>query len=82
MRLLALPNNLSCDDVVKALGKVGFKIEGGTKGHIKMKKPKTTVEDPPRIVIIPRHKEIARGTLRSIVDQAGLTRDEFLQLVH
>jgi predicted RNA binding protein YcfA (HicA-like mRNA interferase family) len=56
-------------------------MEGGTKGHLKMKKPKTNATDSVRIVIIPRHGEIATGTLRSIVEQARLSREEFLKLL-
>jgi predicted RNA binding protein YcfA (HicA-like mRNA interferase family) len=78
---MALPHNLSYKDVVKALEKAGFSVEGGLKGHLKMKKPKMSAEDPVRIVIIPMHTEIATGTLRSIVEQAGLTREQFLQLL-
>ena len=33
-----------------------------------------------RTAIVPRHREIAVGTLRSILRQAGLTYDEFEQL--
>ncbi|TLY32435.1 MAG: hypothetical protein E6K56_03260 [Ignavibacteria bacterium] len=29
---------------------------------------------------MPNHKEIARGTLRQIIKDAGLTVDEFLKL--
>ena len=34
------------------------------------------------VVIVPRHREIAVGTLRSIVRQAGLTVAEFERLAH
>jgi len=30
---------------------------------------------------VPDHKEIARGTLRAIIRQAGLTIEEFIQLL-
>lgn len=33
-----------------------------------------------RTAIVPRHREIAVGTLRSILRQAGLTPDEFDEL--
>jgi HicA toxin of bacterial toxin-antitoxin, len=33
-----------------------------------------------RVVIVPRHREIAVGTLRSIVRQAGLTVAQFDRL--
>ena len=37
-------------------------------------------ENGVRIAIVPRHREVAVGTLRSIVRQAGLSRDEFDRL--
>lgn len=33
-----------------------------------------------RTAIVPRHREVAVGTLRSILRQAGLTADEFERL--
>jgi predicted RNA binding protein YcfA (HicA-like mRNA interferase family) len=37
--------------------------------------------DPPARVIVPDHKRIRPGTLRSILHEAGLTVDELLELV-
>lgn len=34
-----------------------------------------------RLVIVPQGKDIPRGTLLSILDQAGLSREEFLRLL-
>lgn len=34
-----------------------------------------------RGVVVPLHRELDRGTLRAIIRQAGLTREEFLKLV-
>ena len=34
-----------------------------------------------RLVIVPQGKDIPRGTLLAILDQAGLSRDEFLGLL-
>ncbi|MCW4011609.1 MAG: type II toxin-antitoxin system HicA family toxin [Candidatus Bathyarchaeota archaeon] len=33
------------------------------------------------IVIIPDHREIAKGTLKSILRQANLSREQFLDLI-
>ena len=43
--------------------------------HLKMRHPDG------RVVIIPMHREIATGTLRSILRQAKLTIEEFLDLL-
>jgi predicted RNA binding protein YcfA (HicA-like mRNA interferase family) len=37
--------------------------------------------EPTRLVIIPEAKDLPRGTLMGILDQAGLTIDEFLDLL-
>jgi len=38
--------------------------------------------DPPhRRLVIPDHRELSPGTLRSIIREAGLTVDEFEKLV-
>ncbi|MBX3083886.1 MAG: type II toxin-antitoxin system HicA family toxin [Anaerolineae bacterium] len=34
-----------------------------------------------RVVVVPNHREIARGTLRSIIALSGLTEEEFLELL-
>ena len=34
-----------------------------------------------KLVVVPRHEEIDRGTLSAIILQAGLTREEFLKLL-
>ena len=34
-----------------------------------------------RLVIVPQGKDIPRGTLLSIIEQSGLSRDEFLGLL-
>lgn len=32
--------------------------------------------------VVPRHKEIKRGTLLKIITEAGLTKEEFLELLN
>jgi predicted RNA binding protein YcfA (HicA-like mRNA interferase family) len=38
-------------------------------------------EAPHRRLTVPRHDELAKGTLRVIIRQAGLTVEEFLKLL-
>jgi len=68
---------VSGTEIIKFLSKRGFKIVGRKGSHIRMKK-----QSSPRnlIVIIPDYAEIAQGTLRSILRQAGITFDEFVEL--
>lgn len=63
-------------ECVKALQKGGFVVRRQTGSHIIM-----TRADPRAQVSVPNHKSLARGTLRSIIRQAGLTVDEFIALL-
>ncbi|MGO8992199.1 MAG: type II toxin-antitoxin system HicA family toxin [Polyangiaceae bacterium] len=57
--------------VVAALGCLGF-VQVSQKGsHVKVRSADG------RTAIVPMHREIALGTLRSILRQAGVTPDEF-----
>jgi predicted RNA binding protein YcfA (HicA-like mRNA interferase family) len=63
---------------IKALTKAGFRVAGRRGSHIKLKKK---VNDRVFVVIVPDHAELARGTLKSILRQANITREEFLKLL-
>jgi len=69
---------MSGQKVIKALSKASFKVVGRRGGHVRLKK-KTPIKT--HIVIVPIHPEIKRGTLNSILRQAGLTREEFIKLM-
>ena len=63
--------------LLKALRKIGYSIDHQTGSHIILR-----CENPPhRRLTVPDHKEIAKGTLRAIIRQAGLTVDEFKKLL-
>ncbi len=64
-------------EVVKALSKAGFQLDHQTGSHMIMRQ-----EEPPhRRISVPNHKELAKGTLRAIIGDAGLTVDEFIDLL-
>ena len=64
-------------EVKRKLEAAGF-VELGQKGsHAKFLK---TTEAGTRTAIVPHHKTVAAGTLRSILRQAGLTEEEFDRL--
>jgi predicted RNA binding protein YcfA (HicA-like mRNA interferase family) len=68
---------LSGQELCKALAKVGYRIDHQTGSHIILR-----MENPPhRRLTVPKHKEIAKGTLRAIIRQAGLSRDELFDLL-
>lgn len=68
---------LSGQELCKALAKVGYRIDHQTGSHIILR-----MENPPhRRLTVPKHKEIAKGTLLAIIRQAGLSREELFDLL-
>lgn len=64
-------------DIIRVLEKIGFQKVSQKGSHAKYKNQTL----PSRVVIIPIHSEIAKGTLKSILDQANLSLDDFLNLL-
>ena len=60
-----------------ALAKAGFAMVRQKGSHVVMQKK---LENTTITVPVPDHKELAAGTLRSIIRQAGLTVEEFVAL--
>ncbi len=61
-------------DNIKVLKKLGYNKVSQKGSHAKYKNDFNLQ----RIVIIPMHLEIARGTLKSILQQADIDIDEFI----
>jgi len=55
----------------------GFNIISQKESHVKFVKE---MPDGKRTAIVPKHREIKTGTLKSILRQAGLSRDDFDEL--
>ena len=62
---------------VSALGRIGYAVDHQTGSHIILRR--TTY--PHRRLSVPNHKELAKGTLRAIIREAGLTVVEFRALL-
>ncbi|MBO8129726.1 MAG: type II toxin-antitoxin system HicA family toxin [Peptococcaceae bacterium] len=71
---------VSDKEIIRVLLKLGFKFapKRGKGSHIALFK---VDEDGRKLVIVPRRKEIPRGTLLSILDQAHLTKEDFFKLL-
>jgi len=67
---------ISGAECVKALTRAGFTVYRERGSHITLIR-----KDPPSQTTIPNHKELDRGTLRAIIRQAGLTVEEFVELL-
>jgi predicted RNA binding protein YcfA (HicA-like mRNA interferase family) len=61
---------------VKALQRLGFFVDRQRGSHVVMKKITTEGE---RGCVIPMHKELALGTLRSALKMAGVSPEEFAE---
>ena len=61
-------------EAVKALRRLGFFVDRQRGSHCVMKK---ITSDGERGCVIPMHKEIALGTLRSALKMAGVSPEEF-----
>jgi predicted RNA binding protein YcfA (HicA-like mRNA interferase family) len=66
--------SVSWSKVIKALTKAGFKI-------VSQKGSRIFLSDGKHKLTVPRHDTIKKGTLLAIIQQAGLTREEFLKLI-
>jgi predicted RNA binding protein YcfA (HicA-like mRNA interferase family) len=64
-------------DVVKALAEMGWELDHQTGSHMILRQR----DSPHRRLTVPRHRELAKGTLRAIIREAGLTVEEFLRLL-
>lgn len=68
---------VSGQDLCKALKEMGYSIDHQTGSHIILRN-----ENPPhRRLTVPNHQEVAKGTLRSILRQAGLTVEELINVM-
>ena len=64
---------LSSKKVVQALLELGFEKVGQKGSHAKYKNKITN-----KICIVPMHSEVARGTLKSILEQSDVELEDFL----
>lgn len=66
---------VSGSETVRALGRAGFLQVSQRGSHVKLR------NQDGMVVIVPVHSELAPGTLRSILRQANLSVEAFLELL-
>jgi predicted RNA binding protein YcfA (HicA-like mRNA interferase family) len=71
-----LPTDLSGVEVRAALERAGFVFRRRTGSHLILRR-----DQPYARAVVPDHKQIRSGTLRRIIADAGLTVDQFVQLL-
>jgi len=67
---------LSWREVLKALSKAGFKPVRQRGSHIILENPEG------KSATVPKATQIKRGTLISIINQAGLTKEQFIKMLN
>ena len=63
--------------IVKVLVKIGYEVDHQTGSHLILRHK----EEPHRRLTVPNHREVAKGTLRAIIKQSGLTVEELIKLL-
>ncbi len=63
--------HLSGNEIVKIFQKMGFAVARQKGSHVVLRKGN-------RGCVVPMHKEIAVGTLKSAIKQAGMNPEEFI----
>ena len=72
---MKLPTDLSGRELVRILLRVGFVVNRQKGSHIILRR-----EDPFARVVVPDHKRIRPGTLCQVLNEAGITVEQLLEL--
>lgn len=68
--------SISGKECIKVLEKIGFYQKRRESSHIIMRRDEPFIQ-----VVVPDHQELAKGTLRAIIRDAGLSVDELISLL-
>lgn len=66
---------ISGDDFVNVMRKIGYIWDHTEGSHM------TLIHPSRGRLSVPRHRELGRGLLRSLIRDAGLSREEFIELL-
>lgn len=68
---------VSGKEAVRAFEQVGYRLDHQTGSHLILRQ----AVPPYRRLTIPNHKELAKGTLRGLIREAGLSVESFCALL-
>lgn len=68
---------VSGQEAVRVFVQIGYEIDHQTGSHIILRKG----EPPHRRLTVPNHKQLAKGTSRGLIREAGITVEEFRALL-
>lgn len=69
---MKLSRDVSGSEAARALQRLGFVIQRQTGSHLILRRESRTV-------VVPRHKPLKPGTLKGIIEQAGLKLEQFVE---
>jgi len=70
--------SVSSKKVVATLLKIGFYLHHQEGSHLALRSIKN---ESVRVVVPANRKDLKKGTLKSIINQSGLTAEEFIELL-
>jgi len=70
-----LPTDISGQEMIRALLRAGFVVNRQKGSHIVLRR-----DDPYARVVVPDHKHLRLGTLRQILNAAGMSVQQLLEL--
>lgn len=68
---MKLPRDVSGAEAIKALERLGFSIARQSGSHVRLSLAN-------RHVTVPMHRSLVAGTLQSVLRQAGVSLDDFM----
>jgi len=66
-----LPRDVTGAEAAQALRRLGYVVQRQTGSHLILRRENRTV-------VVPRHKPLKPGTLKGILEQAGVALDSFV----
>jgi len=68
---MKLPRDVSGAEAARALRRLSYVVQRQTGSHLILRRESRTV-------VVPQHKPLKPGTLKGILEQAGVTVEEFV----
>jgi len=65
----------SGEDAVRAFCKLGYEVHHQTGSHIILR------HHTQRRLSVPNHRELAKGTLRALIREAGISKEQFIAVL-
>ena len=68
---MKLPRDVKGSEAARALQRLGYVVQRQTGSHLILRREGRTV-------VVPQHKPLKPGTLKGVIEQAGVTLEEFV----